>query len=203
MNRLQAQWYRLYLPRSLPHPGQGCDGFDLVDPDGRVRAMVLELAGPAGWVPRAGRHPDTVALQAGSSDAGSAIPHRHASWRGAGGTAPFHGLRLPRRVSFTASAADLASASAAKDNSCNAPPSCRPYFDEGLSCRGEMRARWRSTAFIFSSALAAPLPQRGPLSRRVGVLGFGEARGPSALSGGVDILKRQVSGRQFASRLGR
>ncbi len=49
MNRLQAQWYRLYLPRSLPHPGQGCDGFDLVDPDGRVRAMVLELAGPAGW----------------------------------------------------------------------------------------------------------------------------------------------------------
>ncbi|HEY1227395.1 MAG TPA: hypothetical protein VGF26_08740 [Ramlibacter sp.] len=44
MNRLQAELHRLYLPRAAGREAHG-----LVDPDGRVRALVLELARPATW----------------------------------------------------------------------------------------------------------------------------------------------------------
>jgi hypothetical protein len=49
MNRLQAELQRLYLPHDAQRqaPGSGAPG--LVGPDGRVRAMVLELARPASW----------------------------------------------------------------------------------------------------------------------------------------------------------
>lgn len=42
MNRLQAELQRLYLSPGSAEPG-------LAGPDGRVRAMVLELARPASW----------------------------------------------------------------------------------------------------------------------------------------------------------
>jgi hypothetical protein len=42
MNRLQAELQRLYLSPGSAEPGE-------VGPDGRVRAMVLELARPASW----------------------------------------------------------------------------------------------------------------------------------------------------------
>ncbi len=46
MNRLQAQWQRLFLPAAAA----GQDPAQLVDPQGEVRALVLELARPADWV---------------------------------------------------------------------------------------------------------------------------------------------------------
>jgi hypothetical protein len=49
MNRLQRELRRLYAPQ--PDEGHDLDSgeFSLVDPAGRVRAMVLELARPADW----------------------------------------------------------------------------------------------------------------------------------------------------------
>lgn len=43
MNRLQAEFQRLYLPGPAPESGES----GLIDADGRVRAMVLGLARPA------------------------------------------------------------------------------------------------------------------------------------------------------------
>lgn len=45
MNRLQSELQRLYLPAAGTEHGQS----GLVDPQGRVRALVLELARPADW----------------------------------------------------------------------------------------------------------------------------------------------------------
>ena len=57
MNRLMSEWNRLYL---LPGEALAAEGIDLdaaqaglVDPRGRVRALVLELARPAAWEPLA------------------------------------------------------------------------------------------------------------------------------------------------------
>jgi hypothetical protein len=49
MSRLQAELSRLYLPH--PSAGQGVDAAEpgLIGADGRVRAMVLEVARPADW----------------------------------------------------------------------------------------------------------------------------------------------------------
>ncbi len=49
MNRLQAEFHRLYLPSSLPAQDTAPEEACLSDPEGRVRAMVLELARPADW----------------------------------------------------------------------------------------------------------------------------------------------------------
>lgn len=45
MTRLQSELHRLYFPHPTGGPGAG----PLVDAEGRVRAMVLELARPADW----------------------------------------------------------------------------------------------------------------------------------------------------------
>jgi hypothetical protein len=45
MNRLQAQWQRLFLPAAAAAQ----DPSQLVDAQGQVRALVLELARPADW----------------------------------------------------------------------------------------------------------------------------------------------------------
>lgn len=47
MNRLQAELQRLYA--SVPDRANETSGAELAGPDGRVRAMVLELARPASW----------------------------------------------------------------------------------------------------------------------------------------------------------
>lgn len=49
MNRLQSELHRLYLPQ--PAGGSSTDAAapSLIDPEGRVRAMALELARPADW----------------------------------------------------------------------------------------------------------------------------------------------------------
>lgn len=49
MNRLQAEMHRLYLPHSGADPGVDAAASGLIDAEGRVRAMVLELARPANW----------------------------------------------------------------------------------------------------------------------------------------------------------
>lgn len=51
MNRLQTELHRLYLStESLPEGQDPADaGRGLIDADGRVRAMVLEIVQPAGW----------------------------------------------------------------------------------------------------------------------------------------------------------
>ena len=49
MNRLQRQLQRLYLPQADARPDLDLDARGLVDAQGRVRAMVLELARPADW----------------------------------------------------------------------------------------------------------------------------------------------------------
>ncbi len=46
MNRLQSEWYRLYQPDA---PGKDAGEPGLIDAGGQVRAMVLEVAGPADW----------------------------------------------------------------------------------------------------------------------------------------------------------
>ena len=56
MTRLQSELRRLYLPRATSAqdtggPQETADAASLVDADGRVRAMVLALAGPADWAP--------------------------------------------------------------------------------------------------------------------------------------------------------
>lgn len=51
MNRLQAELHRLYLPHGEPSERQdaACETLSLTGADGRVRAMVVELAQQAGW----------------------------------------------------------------------------------------------------------------------------------------------------------
>jgi hypothetical protein len=49
MNRLQRELQRLYAPQANPLPDLELDAAGLVDAQGRVRAMVLELARPADW----------------------------------------------------------------------------------------------------------------------------------------------------------
>ena len=49
MNRLQSELHRLYLPHSAADASTDPAASSLVDPEGRVRAMVLELARPANW----------------------------------------------------------------------------------------------------------------------------------------------------------
>ncbi len=50
MNRLQRELQRLYGPQANTRPDLDLDARGLVDAQGRVRAMVLELARPADWV---------------------------------------------------------------------------------------------------------------------------------------------------------
>lgn len=49
MSKLRAELQRLYLPHDAGRPGAAAQERDLVGADGRVRAMVLELARPAPW----------------------------------------------------------------------------------------------------------------------------------------------------------
>ncbi|MDP3824236.1 MAG: hypothetical protein Q8R33_22410 [Burkholderiales bacterium] len=49
MNRLQSELQRLYLPRSPAHAEADTQPSPLIDPQGMVRAMVMELARPASW----------------------------------------------------------------------------------------------------------------------------------------------------------
>lgn len=49
MNRLQRELQRLYAPQADVPLGLDLDAHGLVDAQGRVRAMVLELARPADW----------------------------------------------------------------------------------------------------------------------------------------------------------
>ena len=49
MNRLQAELHRLYLPHDAQRQTPGSEERGLIGPDGRVRAMMLELARPASW----------------------------------------------------------------------------------------------------------------------------------------------------------
>ena len=49
MNRLQSELRRLYHPLSAADSGAGAEASGLIDTEGRVRAMVLELARPASW----------------------------------------------------------------------------------------------------------------------------------------------------------
>jgi hypothetical protein len=49
MSRLQSELRRLYLPRPAAEPDADATACALVGLDGAVRAMVLELARPAGW----------------------------------------------------------------------------------------------------------------------------------------------------------
>lgn len=49
MNRLHRELLRLYVPQAPGGPDTEPDDASLIDPDGRVRAMVLALARPADW----------------------------------------------------------------------------------------------------------------------------------------------------------
>ena len=49
MSTLQAALERLYIPRDAVHQNQDFGESCLITPDGRVRAMVLELSRPADW----------------------------------------------------------------------------------------------------------------------------------------------------------
>ncbi|HWS76589.1 MAG TPA: hypothetical protein VN324_15730, partial [Quisquiliibacterium sp.] len=49
MNRLQSELHRLYLPGTALGSGPGAEAASLVDARGMTRAMVLEIAGSAGW----------------------------------------------------------------------------------------------------------------------------------------------------------
>lgn len=49
MSRLQTELQRLYLSPGAEEPITSSDEPGLIGPDGRVRAMVLELARPASW----------------------------------------------------------------------------------------------------------------------------------------------------------
>jgi hypothetical protein len=49
MNRLQSELHRLYLPRSQDHAETDPQPAALIDPLGRVRAMVMELTRPPSW----------------------------------------------------------------------------------------------------------------------------------------------------------
>jgi hypothetical protein len=49
MNRLQSELHRLYLPRSPAHGESDAQPSALIEPLGRVRAMVMELTRPPSW----------------------------------------------------------------------------------------------------------------------------------------------------------
>jgi hypothetical protein len=49
MTRLQSELHRLYVPHSAAGASADAAAASLIDPEGRVRAMVLELARPANW----------------------------------------------------------------------------------------------------------------------------------------------------------
>ena len=49
MNRLLLEFRRLYAPADRASDGEAIEWSDLVDADGRSRALVLELARPADW----------------------------------------------------------------------------------------------------------------------------------------------------------
>ncbi|MEP6876611.1 MAG: hypothetical protein ABI887_19820 [Burkholderiales bacterium] len=49
MNRLQSELHRLYLPRSQADVEADAQPLALIDPQGMVRAMVMELTRPASW----------------------------------------------------------------------------------------------------------------------------------------------------------
>lgn len=49
MTRLQSERARLYLPVSKHLPGTATEAEGLIDPDGKVRALVFELGHPADW----------------------------------------------------------------------------------------------------------------------------------------------------------
>ncbi len=49
MNRLQSELHRLYLPRSQAHAETDAQASALIDPQGMVRAMVMELTRPPSW----------------------------------------------------------------------------------------------------------------------------------------------------------
>lgn len=51
MNRLQTELHRLYLPNDAQSECQDTSGeaISLIDADGRVRAMVVEIAQQANW----------------------------------------------------------------------------------------------------------------------------------------------------------
>jgi hypothetical protein len=49
MNRLQSELHRLYLPRSQAHTETDAQPSALIDPQGLVRAMVMELTHPPSW----------------------------------------------------------------------------------------------------------------------------------------------------------
>ena len=49
MNRLQSELHRLYLPRSQAHGESNAPPSALINPLGRVRAMVMELTRPPSW----------------------------------------------------------------------------------------------------------------------------------------------------------
>lgn len=53
MNRLQTELHRLYLARPAADRGAEPVSTDLIDAEGKTRALVLELARPADWVPLA------------------------------------------------------------------------------------------------------------------------------------------------------
>ena len=49
MNRLQSELHRLYLPRSSAQAENDPRSSPLIDREGRVRALVMELTRPASW----------------------------------------------------------------------------------------------------------------------------------------------------------
>jgi hypothetical protein len=49
MNRLQSELHRLFVPQGAGPAQEPLDAADLIDAEGRVRAMVLGLARPADW----------------------------------------------------------------------------------------------------------------------------------------------------------
>lgn len=49
MNRLPSELHRLFVPKGAVSTRDQVDAADLIDAEGRVRAMVLGLAGPADW----------------------------------------------------------------------------------------------------------------------------------------------------------
>lgn len=51
MNRLQTELLRLYLPRPEDAPEDAAQPRDLIDRNGRTRALVIEVGGPADWPP--------------------------------------------------------------------------------------------------------------------------------------------------------
>lgn len=51
MNRLQTELLRLYLPRPEDAPEDAAQPRDLIDRDGRTRALIIEVGGPADWPP--------------------------------------------------------------------------------------------------------------------------------------------------------